>query len=144
MQDRNSVRVAWLGVLLLTLSGAALAQYKVTNLVSNQVKQARHTDPFMVNGWGFTYAPGSPFWVSDNGSGWSTLYDAQGNRKSLIVEIASAGDARAIAAAIRRAAGGPGGAKIRRPARQRQQSRKIVPHPAHRHYSGPRIGGRSR
>lgn len=93
MQLRNLALKASVGLSLLTLSSAALAQYKVTNLVSNQVKQARHTDPFMVNGWGLTYGPGSPFWISDNGSGWSTLYDAQGNRKSLIVEIASAGDA---------------------------------------------------
>jgi uncharacterized protein (TIGR03118 family) len=93
MQLRNVVRKACFGLLLLSLSSAALAQYKLTNLVSNQVKWAHHTDPFMVNGWGLTYGPGGPFWVSDNGSGWSTLYDAQGNRKSLIVEVASAGDA---------------------------------------------------
>ena len=93
MQLRNLIVKASLGLALLSLSNAALAQYKLFNLVSNQVKQARHTDPFMVNGWGLTYAPGSPFWISDNGSGWSTLYDAAGNRKSLIVEIASAGDA---------------------------------------------------
>jgi uncharacterized protein (TIGR03118 family) len=93
MQLPNVVRNTCFGLMLLSLSSAALAQYKVTNLVSNQVKWARHTDPFMVNGWGLTYGPGGPFWVSDNGSGWSTLYDAQGNRKSLIVEVASAGDA---------------------------------------------------
>ena len=94
MQLRNTLFAKiCLGLTLLSLSGAALAQYKVTNLVSNQVKQARHTDPFMVNGWGLTYGPGGPFWISDNGSGWSTLYDAQGNRKSLIVEISAAGDA---------------------------------------------------
>ena len=93
MQVSNFVRKASLGLMLISLSSAALAQYTVTNLVSNQVKQARVTDPFMVNGWGLTYGPGSPFWISDNGSGWSTLYDASGSRKSLIVEIASAGDA---------------------------------------------------
>jgi uncharacterized protein (TIGR03118 family) len=92
MQLRNLVLKASLGLTLLSLSSAALAQYKLTNLVSNQVRAARHTDPFMVNGWGLVYAPGSPFWISDNGSGWSTLYDAAGNRKSLIVEVASAGD----------------------------------------------------
>jgi uncharacterized protein (TIGR03118 family) len=73
-------------------SSAALAQYKVTNRSSNQVHQAHHDDPLLVNAWGLTYGPGSPFWVSDNGSGWSTLYDASGAAKSLKVEIASAGD----------------------------------------------------
>jgi uncharacterized protein (TIGR03118 family) len=93
MQLRKLVLKASLGLTLLSLSSAALAQYKLTNLVSNQVKQARHTDPFLVNGWGITYGPGSPFWISDNGSGWSTLYDAGGKAQSLKVEIASAGDA---------------------------------------------------
>jgi uncharacterized protein (TIGR03118 family) len=89
---RRFVRPLSLGLALLVVSGAAFAQYKLTNLSSNQVKQAHHDDPFMVNGWGLTYGPGGPFWVADNGSGWSTLYDAAGNAKSLKVEIASAGD----------------------------------------------------
>jgi len=92
MQLRNLVVKATVGLTLLSLSSAALAQYKITNLVSNQVRQARHTDPLMVNGWGLAYGTGGPFWVSDNGSGWSTLYDGAGNKKSLIVEVATAGD----------------------------------------------------
>src|SRR4029077_11155998 len=58
--------------------------------VSNQVGQAKHTDPLLVNGWGLTYGPGSPFWISDNGSGWSTLYDGQGHKQALQVVIPSA------------------------------------------------------
>jgi uncharacterized protein (TIGR03118 family) len=93
MQLRNLALKACLGLTVLSFSSLALAQYKLTNLVSNQVKQASHDDPFLVNAWGLVYAPGSPFWISDNGSGWSTLYDASGRAKSLKVEIASAGDA---------------------------------------------------
>ena len=37
-----------------------------------------HDDPLIVNAWGLVHTPGSPFWISDNGSGWSTLYDGQG------------------------------------------------------------------
>ncbi len=32
---------------------------------------------------------GGPFWVSDNGSGWSTLYDGQGVKQGLVVLIPS-------------------------------------------------------
>jgi uncharacterized protein (TIGR03118 family) len=67
-----------LGLALMLVSNAARAQYQVTNLDSNQVGAARHTDPLIVNAWGLVHAPGSPWWVSDNNSGWSTLYDANG------------------------------------------------------------------
>jgi hypothetical protein len=35
-------------------------------------------DPLQVNGWGLAYGSGGPFWVSDQGSGWSTIYNGQG------------------------------------------------------------------
>jgi uncharacterized protein (TIGR03118 family) len=92
MLHRSRFFKACAGIALSLVSSAALAQYKVTNLSSNQVRQARHDDPLLVNGWGLAYGPGNPFWVADNGSGWTTLYDGSGNAKSLKVEIASAGD----------------------------------------------------
>ena len=67
-----------LGVMLMIISGTAAAQYQLTNLSSNQVKAATHTDPLLVNAWGMVHAPGSPWWISDNDSGWSTLYDSSG------------------------------------------------------------------
>jgi uncharacterized protein (TIGR03118 family) len=79
-----------LGLAITFISTAALAQYQLTNLVSNQVGSAKHIDPLQVNGWGLVYGPGGPFWVSDQGSGWSTLYDGKGNKKSLVVSIPSA------------------------------------------------------
>ncbi|HSU66518.1 MAG TPA: TIGR03118 family protein, partial [Tepidisphaeraceae bacterium] len=46
-------------------------------LVTNN--QAAHpaaiTDPDLVNAWGVSYSPTSPFWVSDNGAGVATLYN---------------------------------------------------------------------
>lgn len=78
------------GFALMFLSGAALAQYQLTNLVSNQAGQARHVDPLLVNGWGLVYGPGSPFWISDQGSGFSTLYTANGTKKPLNVSVPSA------------------------------------------------------
>lgn len=80
-----------LGLALLFSSSAALAQYQVTNLVSNQAKTAKTTDPLLVNAWGLTYGPGGPFWISDNGSGWSTLYAANGVKQGLQVVIPTAG-----------------------------------------------------
>jgi len=48
----------------------------VTNLVTDDqaANPAKITDPGLVNGWGMSYSPTSPFWVSSNGAGTSTLY----------------------------------------------------------------------
>jgi uncharacterized protein (TIGR03118 family) len=75
--------------LMLAYSSTARAQYKLAKLVSNQTGQAKNTDPLLVNGWGLVYAPGGPFWVSDNGTGWSTLYDGMGNPQGLQVVVPS-------------------------------------------------------
>src|SRR5229473_5953597 len=90
MQRRIFALTACLGLALMFGSTAAVAQYKLTNLVSNQVGQAAHTDPLLVNAWGLVYAPGSPFWISDQGSGWSTLYKGGGAKIPFQVEIPSA------------------------------------------------------
>jgi uncharacterized protein (TIGR03118 family) len=51
-------------------------QFSATNLVTDDqsVNPAQITDPFLKNAWGISHSAGSPFWVSDNGSGVSTLY----------------------------------------------------------------------
>jgi len=48
----------------------------VTNLVTDDqaANPAKITDPGLVNGWGLSYSPTGPFWVSSNGAGTSTLY----------------------------------------------------------------------
>jgi uncharacterized protein (TIGR03118 family) len=74
----------------MVLSNVALAQYQLTNLASNEDGKTRHLDKLLVNAWGVTYAPGSPFWISDNGSGWSTLYDGNGVKQDLQVKIPAA------------------------------------------------------
>jgi uncharacterized protein (TIGR03118 family) len=80
-------------LVLTFVSNAAQAQYQLTNLVSNQVGAARHTDPLIVNAWGLVHAPGSPWWISDNDSGWSTLYNAEGvTVQQLKVLIPTAGE----------------------------------------------------
>jgi uncharacterized protein (TIGR03118 family) len=90
MQRRIATFALALGLALMFASSAAEAQYQLTNLVSNQVGQASHTDPLLVNAWGLTYFPTGPFWVSDNGSGWSTLYTSTGVKEGLEVSIPAA------------------------------------------------------
>ena len=54
----------------------ATAQLRVdqTNLVSDIPGLAKLTDPSLVNAWGISFGPTTPFWISDNGMGVSTLY----------------------------------------------------------------------
>ena len=93
MQRRTLVLSTCLALLVAFVSATALAQYHLVNLVSNQVGQAPHIDPLVVNAWGLAYGPGGPLWINDNGSGWATLYDGKGNAKSLKVEIPTANGA---------------------------------------------------
>jgi uncharacterized protein (TIGR03118 family) len=48
--------------------------YVQTNLVSDIPGLAEATDPHLVNPWGVSFTPGSPFWISDQGSNSTTLY----------------------------------------------------------------------
>ncbi len=80
------------GIVVLFASNVAMAQYQLSNLSSNQVKWAHHDDPLLVNAWGLVHGPGSPWWVSDENSGWSTLYDGAGNALGLKVLIPTSGN----------------------------------------------------
>lgn len=91
MPRRMTSAALSLGVALLLVSSAALAQYQVTNLTANSAGAAKHTDPLLVNAWGLAYGPGGPFWVSDAGSGYSTLYNGGGVKQGLVVAIPAAG-----------------------------------------------------
>ena len=91
LPTRVLARAFFAGLMLVLFSGMATAQYKLTNLVSNQKGVAAHTDPLLANAWGLAYGPGGPFWISDNGSGWSTLYTAAGVEEGLKVLIPTAG-----------------------------------------------------
>ncbi len=64
-------------------------QYAVTNLVSNQTDMATTQDTNLVNAWGMSRSSGSPWWISDNGTGLSTLYDGSGDIQGLVVTIPS-------------------------------------------------------
>src|SRR3974377_2022324 len=76
----------WIAILglIFALSAStpgALAQsnsYKQTNLSSDTAGLAPNVDPNLVNPWGIAYFPNNPFWISDNSSGFTTLYHASG------------------------------------------------------------------
>src|SRR6516165_9839446 len=90
---RRTLAVTCLGLAIMLVPGMAMAQYQQKNLVSNQVKHAVNTDPLLVNAWGLVHRPGAPWWVNDNNSGWSTLYDGSGNLvTTLKVLIPTAGN----------------------------------------------------
>src|SRR6266446_8141126 len=67
--------------------------YKQTNLVSDIAGMAPTFDPNLKNPWGLTRSsttparPGSPWWVGNNNSGTSTLYDGNGNIIPLVVTV---------------------------------------------------------
>lgn len=52
--------------------------YTQTNLVSDGSVPARTTDANLINPWGIGHSASSPFWVSDNGTGVTTIYDGSG------------------------------------------------------------------
>jgi uncharacterized protein (TIGR03118 family) len=61
--------------------------YTQTNLVSDVPGLAAWTDANLKNPWGVSFSPTSPFWVSDQGSNVSTLYDGVGTPIPLVVSI---------------------------------------------------------
>ena len=88
MQFHKSWKFLAISVLsLFLLPAVTQAQhYKQTNLVSDLSNQgAAVVDPNLKNPWGLTRSsttparPGSPFWIGNNNSGTSTLYDGNGN-----------------------------------------------------------------
>ena len=56
-------------------------------LTSQGFAQAANVDPNLINPWGMSFSPTSPFWLSDQGTGVSTLYNAAGAPQSLVVTI---------------------------------------------------------
>src|SRR5690349_21428269 len=61
--------------------------YSWQNLQSDIAGVAEHVDPNLVNPWGMAASSNGTIWVSDNGTGVSTLYQQDGTALSLIVSI---------------------------------------------------------
>ncbi len=62
--------------------------YKQTNLVSDvPTVPPTTTDVNLKNAWGLSRSTGSPWWVSDNGTGLSTLYNITGPTATLTATV---------------------------------------------------------
>jgi uncharacterized protein (TIGR03118 family) len=72
---------------------ANAASYKPSLLTADQPGKAPNTDPNLVNAWGISYSPTGPFWVSDNNTGLSTVYNSTGVPQSTVVTIPPVGGA---------------------------------------------------
>src|ERR1700733_1847544 len=79
-------------VLLASFVGpfASAQHYTQVNLVANVSGVAPVTDPHLVNPWGLSRASGSPWWISDNRTGLSTLYNGAGAITPLVLTIPKA------------------------------------------------------
>jgi hypothetical protein len=59
-------------------------------MVGSKAGAAAVTDPNLVNAWGLSYSPAGPFWIGDNGTGVSTVYNGSGAIIPLVVKIPAA------------------------------------------------------
>lgn len=64
--------------------------YVQKNLVSDGAVPAVTIDPNLKNPWGISFSATSPIWISDNGTGLSTLYTGAGAKLGLEVTIPAA------------------------------------------------------
>src|ERR1039458_5608337 len=85
------VRIRVLGLSLALLPAGLMAssvnEFQQVNLVSDLPGVALTQDPSLVNPWGMSFSATSPIWVSDNGTGLSTLYTGAGAKLGLTVTI---------------------------------------------------------
>jgi uncharacterized protein (TIGR03118 family) len=79
----------------------AFAQYKRTDLITNTGASGTAADPDLVNAWGLVSTTTSPFWVSDNGTGLSTLYSIDNTNGTVATRLG-------LVVSIPSLAGGPG------------------------------------
>jgi uncharacterized protein (TIGR03118 family) len=96
MSSKALKRLAIIGAAGLTvwIAGAAYARvqanvYDVNVLVSDSTATAAPaTDASLVNGWGLTAGPTTPWWAANNGTSTSTLYSGAGAKQALTVTVA--------------------------------------------------------
>lgn len=67
--------------------GIADDVFTVHDLVSDSLASAPTTDASLVNGWGLSAGPTTPWWVSNNATNTSTLYNGSGAKQALTVAV---------------------------------------------------------
>jgi uncharacterized protein (TIGR03118 family) len=86
---KNIYTLAMIGLLAMAAKAqdTATNSYTQTNLVSDIAGMATFTDAHLVNPWGLSRGASTPWWVSDEGTGVSTLYSGTGAVESLVVTV---------------------------------------------------------
>jgi uncharacterized protein (TIGR03118 family) len=72
---------------LLAIPLTAANSYLQHNLVSDQPGMADHVDPHLINPWGLAFSATGPFWIADNSTSLSTVYNSAGIANSLVVSV---------------------------------------------------------
>src|SRR2546422_2976002 len=91
-------RLRGMGILVFTFAALVLfampasaaavpGTFTVTALVSNNGVAGTTVDARLLNAWGLVAGPATPWWVSDNGADFSTLYFASGVKRNLNVSV---------------------------------------------------------
>jgi uncharacterized protein (TIGR03118 family) len=82
-----SVSVCMVVVLGIVAPVQAGSTFSVTNLITNNqaVNPAQITDPNLVNPWGVSFGPATPLWVSNEGTGVTSLYSISNSDQVSIV-----------------------------------------------------------
>jgi uncharacterized protein (TIGR03118 family) len=75
-----------LAIAMLSMPAAA-QKVNVAYLTSDITSVGPFQDTNLVNPWGMSISPTGPWWISDNGTGLSTLYSGTGQAQSLVVTI---------------------------------------------------------
>jgi len=71
-------------------ASAPSSPYTLTKRVGDMAGAAAQVDPHLVNAWGLVAGPSTPWWVSNNGTNSSTLYDGTGAVLPLVVTVPGA------------------------------------------------------
>src|SRR5712664_2017956 len=88
---KMSLRFTAGALLVLTMQAVCFAQhYRQTDLVSNTSGVAPVADPQLVNPWGLSRSSSGVWWISDNATGFGTLYNGAGAKQSLVITIPQA------------------------------------------------------
>lgn len=86
---RGRMPLLTLMISLLLALPAAAQKVDITYLTSDINLVSPNNDTNLVNPWGMSASPSGPWWLSDNGTGLSTLYNGNGQPQGLVVTIPS-------------------------------------------------------
>ncbi len=87
LSSHNLIKIACTLTVVFAPACLHADSFTQTNLVSDVPGLANTTDPNLKNPWGVAFSATSPFWISNQASGTSTLYDGAGTRVPLVVTI---------------------------------------------------------